>query len=135
MRAPGSSGGKSRSHHSQFGRSSSGMDAFPLGDGNLFDPLPDAVAGEVFTTLLARPGVRVERIVSLGQATPADAPYDQAWDEWVLVLRGSAGLWMDGHGERTLRPGDHVLIPAGCVHRVTWTAADEPTVWLAVHLG
>ena len=103
-------------------------------DANLFDPLPVAAPDEVFTELLSRNGVRVERIVSAGQSTPADAPYDQDHDEWVLLLRGAAGLWMAGQGERTLRPGDHMLIPARCVHRVTWTAAHEPTVWLAVHL-
>lgn len=101
---------------------------------NLLDDLPDAVPDEVVTAILARNGVRIERIVSHGQATPADAPYDQDADEWVLLLQGAAGLWMAGAGERTLRPGDHVLIPARCVHRVTWTAADEPTVWLAVFL-
>lgn len=102
---------------------------------NLFDPLPAPSAEETFTELLSRPGVRIERIVSTGQATPVDAPYDQAHDEWVLLLQGAAGLWLDGDGERVLRPGDHLLIPARCRHRVTWTAGDGPTVWLAVHLG
>jgi cupin 2 domain-containing protein len=85
--------------------------------------------------LLARPGVRIERIVSFGHITPIDAPYDQDHDEWVLLLRGSASLWIDGDGEQDLRPGDHVLIPAHCRHRVTRTALNEPTVWLAIHFG
>jgi cupin 2 domain-containing protein len=102
---------------------------------NLLDDLPDATAAEVFTTLLARPGIRVERIVSHGQATPVDAPYDQPHDEWLLLLRGAAGLWLEGEAERTLRSGDTLLIPAHCRHRVTWTAPNEPTVWLAIHLG
>src|SRR3546814_5312272 len=54
-------------------------------------------------------------------------------DEWVLLLKGAAGLWIDGEGESTLRPGDHVLIPARRLHRVLWTARDEPTLWLGVH--
>ena len=33
-------------------------------------------------------------------------------DEWVLLLSGSAGLRVEGEGERGLRPGDHVLIAA-----------------------
>jgi cupin 2 domain-containing protein len=100
---------------------------------NLFDDLPARAEREIFTELLAREGVRIERIVSTGQSTPADAPYNQDHDEWVLLLRGSAGLWIEGEGERDLRPGDHLLIPAHRTHRVIWTAKAEPTVWLAIH--
>ena len=32
---------------------------------------------------------------------------------------------------RILAPGDYVLIPPHVRHRVEWTDADEPTVWLA----
>jgi len=102
---------------------------------NLFDDLPAASQEEVVTDLLARDGARIERIVSTGQSTPLEAPYDQDHDEWVLLLRGAAGLWIDGEAERTLRPGDHILIPARRLHRVTWTAQQEPTVWLAVHFA
>jgi cupin 2 domain-containing protein len=102
---------------------------------NLFDDLPRRADAELFTDLLSREGVRIERIVSTGQSTPADKPYNQEHDEWILLVTGSAGLWIEGEGERDLRPGDHVLIPAHRPHRVTWTAKGEPTVWLAVHLG
>ncbi len=100
---------------------------------NLFENLPGPAHDETFEDLLKRPGVRVERIVSYGQFTPPGSPYDQDHDEWVLLLGGSAGLWIEGDGERDLRPGDHVLIPARRLHRVTRTAPDQPTVWLAVH--
>ena len=102
---------------------------------NLFDDLPARAPKEIVTELLLRKDVRIERIVSTGQSTPADRPYNQDHDEWVLLLTGSAGPWIDGQGERDLRPGDHVLIPAHCRHRVTRTANNEPTVWLAVHLN
>ncbi len=102
---------------------------------NLFDDLPARTHEEIVTELLLRKGVRIERIVSTGQNTPADKSYNQDHDEWVLLLTGSAGLWIDGEGERDLRPGDHALIPAHSLHRVTHTANSEPTVWLAVHLG
>ena len=101
---------------------------------NLFDDLPEPGHDELFTELLRRPGIRIERIVSHGQVTPPDAPYDQPHDEWVLLLAGAARLWLDGEGERELRPGDALMIPAHCRHRVTWTDPDGPTVWLAVHL-
>ena len=101
---------------------------------NLFDNIPARANEEVFTELVARAHVRIERIVSTGQATPADKPHRQAHDEWILLLAGAAGLRIEGEGERRLRPGDHVLIAAHRLHWVTWTAKDEPTVWLAVHL-
>ncbi len=100
---------------------------------NLFVNLPVETKDEVFTELLSRPGARIERIVSNGQSTPEDTPFNQNHDEWVLLLRGSASLWVDGDGEHDLHPGDHMLIPARRTHRVTRTANDEPTVWLAVH--
>jgi cupin 2 domain-containing protein len=102
---------------------------------NLLSPLPDASVGEVFEELLARPGWRLERIVSHGQATPEDAPMVQETDEWVLLLEGAAGLRIEDAAEVVLRPGDYVLIAAGRKHWVTWTAEDRATVWLALHLG
>lgn len=100
---------------------------------NLLAPLPDARLAEIFTPLLERPGIRIERITSQGQVTPVNAPYDQDHDEWVLLLAGAARLWLEGTGERSLVPGDALLIPAHIRHRVTWTQAEPPTVWLAVH--
>lgn len=101
---------------------------------NLLAGLPDARGGEVFADLLTRPGVRIERIVSHGQATPEEAPMVQDWDEWVLLLEGAAGIRIEDSAELRLAPGDHLLIPAGQKHWVTWTARDRPSVWLAVHL-
>jgi cupin 2 domain-containing protein len=103
--------------------------------GNLLTDLPAPGSDETFTTLLDRPGVRIERIVSHGHTTPADHPYEQAKDEWVLLVEGAARLWLDGQGEVALAAGDHLLIPAGLRHRVTWTLPDAPTVWLAVHVA
>jgi cupin 2 domain-containing protein len=102
---------------------------------NLFADLPSASAAEVFTALLDRPGVRIERIVSDGQATPEDAPMVQAWDEWVVLLKGEAGIRIEDSPALTLRPGDYLTIAAGQRHWVTFTAKDQPTVWLAVHIG
>lgn len=101
---------------------------------NLLSPLPDASGSEVFTALLARPGIRIERIVSQGQTTPIDAPYVQSYEEWVLLLSGAARLWLEGQGEVSLESGDALLIPANVAHRVTYTQTAPATVWLAVHL-
>jgi cupin 2 domain-containing protein len=100
---------------------------------NLFDGTPRAAPEEIVSVLLHYDGVRIERIISTGQATPVDAPYCQEHDEWVLLLSGSAGLWIEADGEYSLRPGDCMMIAAGRRHRVTWTASGEPTIWLAIH--
>jgi cupin 2 domain-containing protein len=101
------------------------------GVSNLFARLPTELPVELVQTLAAGPGVRVERIVSRGHASPPGYWYDQAEAEWVLVVRGAARLRFD-EGEVELGPGDHLSIPAGCRHRVEWTSPDEPTVWVAV---
>jgi cupin 2 domain-containing protein len=102
---------------------------------NLLNGLPFGGEDEAFEDLLVRPGLRLERIVSTGQATPRGEWLEQGWDEWVLLLSGSAVLTLEGETSQTLKPGDHLLIAAGRRHRVERTAADEPTVWLAAHLG
>ena len=104
--------------------------------GQLLDDLPSGEAGEVLDTLLARDGLRIERIVSHGQATPDGDWYDQNTDEWVMVLRGAARLRLeDDAAARDLGPGDFMFLPAHCRHRVDWTSPDEPTVWLAIHMA
>ncbi len=102
--------------------------------GNLYDDLPGALDEEAMTTLVGRGSMRLVRIVSAGQATPAGDWYDQGDWEWVVLLKGAAGLRFEGETEaRALAPGDFVHIPAHARHRVEWTATDEPTVWLALH--
>ncbi len=105
--------------------------------GSLRQDLPSSPqAAEIFTLLAERPGLRVERIVSTGQTTPQGEWYDQAWDEFVLLVAGAARLRIEGESEdRALGEGDWMFLPAHCRHRVTWTRAAPPTVWLAVHFG
>lgn len=102
--------------------------------GNLFAGLPGRLPDEVFEKLAEGDGVTVERIVSTGQSTPAGDWLIGDRHEWVALLTGAARLLFEGESApRPLAPGDWLLIPAGTRHRVEWTAADEPTVWLAVH--
>jgi cupin 2 domain-containing protein len=102
--------------------------------GNLYVDLPTTLTEERFDDLLAGGRFRLVRIVSAGQATPPGEWYDQTEDEWVVLLKGSAGLLIEGEAApRGLVPGDWLLLPAHCRHRVEWTAADQPTVWLALH--
>jgi cupin 2 domain-containing protein len=105
-----------------------------LADGNLFARIPENLAAERCENLLTAPGLRLERIISAGQATPAGEWYDQETHEWVVLLSGAAGLAFEGEPEiMVLRPGDYVHIPAHRRHRVAWTDPHGHTVWLALH--
>ncbi len=104
--------------------------------GNLFADISAANGpeNEDFSAILAKPGLKIERIVSRGHNSPPGFWYDQPQNEWVAVLKGSAGLrFEDESAARTLNAGDYAFIPARKRHRVEWTAPAEPTVWLAVH--
>ncbi|HEY4313424.1 MAG TPA: cupin domain-containing protein [Pirellulales bacterium] len=82
--------------------------------------------------MLQSPGVRVERIVSQGHASPEGFWYDQDTEEWVLLVQGAARLRFDNEVVE-MRPGDHVQIPAHKRHRVEWTDPNQQTTWVAVH--
>lgn len=98
---------------------------------NLLNDLPTNLRDELCTTLLASSHVRIERIVSTGQASPEGFWYDQDRREWVVVLKGAARLRFED-GTVEMKPGDFVDVPAHRRHRLEWTTPDEPTVWLAV---
>ncbi|MCP8690445.1 cupin domain-containing protein [Marinobacterium sedimentorum] len=100
---------------------------------NLLQGLAPARSEEVFESLVQQPGFRLERILSWGQVTPEGEWYDQAEDEWVLLLSGAARLLVEGQEAFALLPGDTVLLPAHCRHRVIWTDPAHVTVWLALH--
>jgi cupin 2 domain-containing protein len=101
---------------------------------NLFANLPVGAVEEQAVELLSRPGLKIERIVSSGQASPPGFWYDQPQGEWVVLLSGGARLRFEDEPQpRMLRPGDFVDIAAHRRHRVEWTQPGEPTVWVAVH--
>ena len=101
---------------------------------NLFAGIPENIPQEIIEILLKARGFHLERIISAGQATPEGEWYDQETHEWVVLLSGSAGLLLAGETQvRVLRPGDYLLIPAHCRHRVEWTDQARRTVWLALH--
>ncbi|WP_018232285.1 cupin domain-containing protein [Thioalkalivibrio thiocyanodenitrificans] len=101
---------------------------------SLFDHIPKDLPEEHVDTLLEHRGVRVERIVSRGHSTPEGVWYCQDTDEWVLLVQGEAALeYRSPEGHTRLRAGDWLFIPAGRQHRVSWTAHDQDTIWLALH--
>lgn len=103
---------------------------------NFFANIPASSPDELFETLHQQPGIRIERILSFGQASPPGFWYEQENDEWVVLLQGQARLRFEEEPQTSeLRAGDHVSIPAKKRHRVEWTSSEPPAVWLAVHFG
>ena len=104
---------------------------------NLYAGLDDrADDAEQVAEILARPGARIERIVSRGHASPPGFWYDQPGAEWVVVLRGAARLrFEDEPAARSLGAGDCLEIAPHRRHRVDWTEPNESTIWLAVHFS
>jgi len=104
--------------------------------GSLLSNLRFPEDAETFDTLLESGAVRIERIVSSGQATPKGEWLTGERREFVAVVTGRARLSFAGEAEPiALGPGDWVDIPAGLRHRVDWTDPDQPTVWLAAYIS
>jgi cupin 2 domain-containing protein len=102
--------------------------------GNLLAAPTGKLPEELISTLLESESLRLERILSTGQRTADGQWYDQEQDEWVVLLRGRARLQIVGEPEpRQLAPGDWVLLPAHCRHRVDWTDPNQASIWLALH--
>ena len=99
---------------------------------NLFDNLPEDLAEEVVDVLVSRDGVRIERIISDGHASPDGFWYDQQDHEWVVVLHGSAVVEFRDDDTVHLNCGDWLDIPAHRKHRVVATSDEDKTIWLAV---
>ncbi len=102
---------------------------------NIFANIPDTLPEELFTSLVKQDNVHIERIVSKGHSTPPNQWYDQAQDEWVIILQGQAVLIYEQNLQTlSMAAGDSVFIPAHTKHRVEWTDPDIQTIWLAIHL-
>ena len=95
--------------------------------------LMDSSSGkpETFQTLLNLPGIRLEQIVSNGQASAEGFWYDQKNPEWVMLARGTAVLRFDPGGDMAMKAGDFLTIPANSRHRVESVSGDA--IWLALH--
>ena len=101
---------------------------------NLFADIPRNLSDELIETLLQTSSFRIERIVSNGHCSPVGFWYDQDDNEWVILLKGSAGLRFEYNDDSIiLNPGDYIHIDKHERHRVEWTDAKQETVWLAVY--
>jgi cupin 2 domain-containing protein len=100
---------------------------------NLFKLPPLLPPTELCEPLATGKSTLIERIISRGQQTPPNTWFDQAQDEWVVLLQGEAELAYEDGTSLRLKPGDYVLIPAQLRHRVEYTSTDPACIWLAVH--
>lgn len=102
---------------------------------NIFDTQGIPQAGGEWIEILARQGAvdgwRLERIVSLGEATPPGEWYDQSQWEWVVLIQGAARLRYEDGRMAEFRCGDCLTIAPHERHRVEYTSSDA--VWLALH--
>lgn len=101
--------------------------------GNILLP-PEPGDGEFIRQLLQKKGLRIEQIVSTGHITPEGEWYDQDEDEWVLLITGKATLTFEHGASHSMVAGDYLLIPAHCRHRVAFTSAVSPAIWLAIFI-
>jgi cupin 2 domain-containing protein len=99
---------------------------------NLFENIPSELKEELFEEILSSQNVKIERIVSKGHSSPKSGWYDQANNEWVIVIQGEAVIAFEKE-EVHLNTGDYCNIPAHTKHKVLWTLPNSETVWLAVH--
>ena len=96
---------------------------------------PDLDPGEEQERMLCQgPDWRLMRIESCASFSPEGSWYDQAENEWLTLMRGSATLqfkdpdeWVD------LSVGDQLLIPAHRRHRLVRTDPHPGTLWLALY--
>ncbi len=100
---------------------------------DLFADIPTELPEELVQVLLGAPGIRIERIVSHGQASPKDFWFDQETHEWVLLVQGAARLQFEGEESIEMKTGSFINIPAHVRHRVDWTDPGQMTIWLAIH--
>jgi cupin 2 domain-containing protein len=101
--------------------------------GNIWAAIPAQIPAELTEMLAGSQTVKIERIISRGHRSADGFWYDQDQNEWVLLLKGQAGLSFEGQAATVeLTAGDYLNIPAHVRHRVAWTAGDTETIWLAV---
>ncbi len=96
---------------------------------NLFEPNNTDTTKEQFDTLVKTKNIRIEKISSFGQ-TSTDW-YEQARNEWVVVIEGEGKLLFEDGSEQALHKGEYIHIPKMQKHKVIYSA--NPTIWLAIH--
>ncbi|MCF6340590.1 MAG: cupin domain-containing protein [Sulfurimonas sp.] len=100
---------------------------------NILELIPKDLNKEVFETIISKNDIKIERIISYGQATTEFKWYSQESDEWVILLKGEAILSFLDEEDIRLKAGDYINIQAFKKHKVSWTLPNQESIWLAVH--
>ncbi|MGF1589691.1 MAG: cupin domain-containing protein [Pleurocapsa sp.] len=60
--------------------------------------------------------------------------YDQAKNEWLIILQGVGELSYEDGSRIKLTTEDYLLIPAHLKHRVEYTSTEPPSpcIWLTI---
>jgi len=96
---------------------------------NIYEMPGLPISDELISVLEQNESVRIERIISTGQQS---GWYDQEESEYVILLEGRAQLAFEDDKTITLEKGDTLLIPPHQKHRVAYTSANPPCIWLCV---
>jgi cupin 2 domain-containing protein len=99
---------------------------------NIYSNIPEKLSDEIVDVIFQSEIIRIERIISDGQASPDNFWYDQEENEWVILLKGKAKIKYQDQSEQNLTEGDYIFIPSHKKHRVEWTDNNTKTVWLAM---
>ena len=95
---------------------------------NLFDFPKERLLQEQCLEVLAHKNVRIEKIISQNHTTDW---YDQAEDEWVVLLKGSAAIEY-GDNMIMLNEGESAFIPRHKEHRAV---SIGDCIWLCVFIA
>lgn len=88
---------------------------------------------EITESILSGKNFSLERIVSKGYRTPEKKWLKSRKDEWVILLKGKAGIMFENGVELELTEGDFLSIPGNTKHKVTYTSKRPECIWLALH--
>ena len=94
---------------------------------NIYEMDEPSKESETFATLLETSTLKIEAIRS--RLTLPGKEYYQEEDEWVILVRGTAALEIEGN-VRLLREGESVFIKRHTSHRVLQTSDDA--LWIGV---
>jgi len=89
---------------------------------------------EIFQDILDNKGIKIEKIISFGQTTPANKWLYDLRDEWVLLLQGKSELMFESRQRIKLKKGDYILIPAEVKHKVLYTSKRPFCIWLTIFI-